>query len=297
MIGAPTGSGKTIAAELAMFAAFRDRPTSKVVYIAPMKALVKERVTDWRNRLTGPMNRSLVELTGDFTPDSRALREADIIITTPEKWDGISFFPNFYNYFVGLGISRKWLTNKYVSEVSLVLIDEIHLLGGDRGPILEVIVSRMKYIGTKTEKSIRIVGLSTALSNAADLGEWLNIKNVGLFNFNHSVRPVPLEIHISGFPGKHYCPRMMTMNKPAYSAIITHSPTKPVIIFVSSRRQTRLTANDLISLCALNDSPKRFLHMDEADIEAVVSQVKDPALAHSLSFGIGLHHAGTILNI
>jgi hypothetical protein len=44
-----------------------------------------------------------------------------------------------------------------------------------------------------------------------------------------------------GYPGKHYCPRMATMNKPTYAAIVTHSPNKPVLVFVSSRRQTRLT--------------------------------------------------------
>jgi len=38
------------------------------------------------------------------------------------------------------------------------------------------------------------------------------------------------------------------MNKPAYAAICTHSPAKPVLIFVSSRRQTRLTALDLIQV-------------------------------------------------
>lgn len=85
---------------------------------------------------------------------------------------------------------------------------------------------------------------------------------------------------------------MMSMNKPTYSAIITHSPTKPVIVFVSSRRQTRLTAQDLISLCALEDNPKRFLHMAEDDLENLVAGVKDPALKLALQFGIGLHHAG-----
>ena len=32
----------------------------------------------------------VVELTGDTTPDIRAIEQADIIVTTPEKWDGIS---------------------------------------------------------------------------------------------------------------------------------------------------------------------------------------------------------------
>jgi hypothetical protein len=40
-------------------------------------------------------------------------------------------------------------------QVGLVIIDEIHLLGEDRGPILEVIVSRMRYIATKTGQAVR----------------------------------------------------------------------------------------------------------------------------------------------
>ena len=47
-----------------------------------------------------------------------------------------------------------------------MVMDEIHLLGQDRGPVLEVIVSRMRYIAAKTERPIRFLGLSTALANA-----------------------------------------------------------------------------------------------------------------------------------
>ncbi|KAI9305339.1 Sec63 Brl domain-containing protein [Cunninghamella echinulata] len=277
LVGAPTGSGKTVAAELVMWWAFRQHPGSKVVYIAPMKALVKERVGDWNKRLTKAMGKKLVELTGDVTPDLRTIEGADIIITTPEKWDGIS---------------RSWKNRSYVRQVSCVIIDEIHLLGGDRGPILEVIVSRMNYIGSQLERKIRIVGLSTALANAIDLADWLGIDKVGLFNFRHSVRPVPLEIYIDGFPGKHYCPRMATMNKPTYAAIKTHSPTQPVIVFVSSRRQTRLTAQDLIAYCGMEDNPRQWLHMDDRDIEPLLDRVHDESLRMSLAFGIGLHHAG-----
>ncbi len=104
------------------------------------------------------------------------------------------------------------------------------------------------------------------------------------------------------------------MNKPAYAAIRAHSPRKPSLIFVSSRRQTRLTALDLISFCVADDavrllgecasksifsnpsfSPlqaKQWVHMDEDSLEQVLSTVRDPHLRHSLNFGIGMHHAG-----
>ncbi|KAJ4300389.1 putative steryl acetyl hydrolase mug81 [Collariella sp. IMI 366227] len=280
LLGSPTGSGKTVAAELAMWWAFRERPGSKVVYIAPMKALVRERVKDWGVRLARPLGLKLVELTGDNTPDTRTIQDADIIITTPEKWDGIS---------------RSWQTRGYVRKVSLVIIDEIHLLAGDRGPILEIIVSRMNYIASSTKNAVRLLGMSTACANATDLGNWLGVKDEGLFNFRHSVRPVPLELYIDGFPEvRGFCPLMQSMNRPTFLAVLNHSPEKPVIVFVPSRRQTRLTAKDLINLCGMEDNPRRFLNMDEDDLQLNLSRVKDEALKEAISFGIGLHHAGLV---
>mgnify|MGYP002384779190 CR=1 FL=1 len=281
LLGAPTGSGKTIIAELAILRALRMYPGRKVVYIAPMKALARERMDDWssgRSLSSSLLNCKVIELTGDVSPDPRDLRAADLLITTPEKWDGVS---------------RNWHAREYVSSVSLVIIDEIHLLGQDRGPVLEVIVSRMRYIAAQTAATVRVVGLSTALANARDLADWLGIEPRGLFNFHPVMRPVPLTIYVSGFPGKFYCPRMATMNKPTYAAICTHSPSKPTLVFVSSRRQTRLTGLDLVSFAAADGQPRRFLRIDSDDeLEYVLAKVKDASLRHLLSFGIGLHHAG-----
>ena len=50
----------------------------------------------------------------------RAIARASVIITTPEKWDGVS---------------RSWQTRDFVRDVTLIVIDEIHLLGEDRGPV------------------------------------------------------------------------------------------------------------------------------------------------------------------
>lgn len=75
---------------------------------------------------------------------------------------------------------------------------------------------------------------------------------------------MPLEVHIQAFPGKHYCPRMATMNKPAFQAIKQYSASQPVLIFVSSRRQTRLTAMDLLAHLASENNPKQWLRMKDA---------------------------------
>ena len=60
----------------------------------------------------------------------------------------------------------------------VLIIDEIHLLGDERGPVLEVIVSRTNFIASHTKHPVRVIGLSTALANARDLADWLGIKQV-----------------------------------------------------------------------------------------------------------------------
>ena len=294
-LGAPTGSGKTICAELAILQLLAAHGGKrKAVYIAPLKALVRERVDDWRRTFCRALGVDLVELTGDFTPDMKSLLKAHIVVTTPEKWDSIT---------------RGWSRRAYVQTTGLLIFDEVHLLGGDRGPVLEMLVSRTRRIAHRYDTEIRFVGLSTALSSADDVCDWLGVRGaVGRFNFKPSVRPIPLEAHIQGHPGKAYCPRMLAMNKPTYQAIRTYAPDKPTLVFVSSRRQTRLTALDLITFAMRDGDPHVFsrgvkgmdkdgrgdLEADEniALLSAAAEPLRDESLRHTIAHGIGLHHAG-----
>jgi len=86
---------------------------------------------DWNKKFVLGLKKKMVELTGDYTPDMQSLQVADIVTTTPEKWDGIS---------------RNWQNRSYVKQVGLIIIDEIHLLGEDRGPILEVVRNEVDLI-------------------------------------------------------------------------------------------------------------------------------------------------------
>ena len=68
--------------ELAILNLFKTHPQKKCVYVAPLKSLVKERLKDWIPRME-KIKKSVVELSGDFTPDLETLNKADIIVTTP----------------------------------------------------------------------------------------------------------------------------------------------------------------------------------------------------------------------
>ncbi|CAJ1934944.1 unnamed protein product [Cylindrotheca closterium] len=307
-LGAPTGSGKTVIAELALLRMKKLHTDGICIYIAPLKSLARERLKEWRARFgESSMNWNVLELSGDTHHDQKALANADVLVCTPEKWDLIS-----RNWRGGIGASKA-----FIKRVRLLIIDEIHLLGEERGAVLEAIVSRTRFISKFLQnqnksngnggdsgpyETVRIVGLSTAIANPQDLSHWIGIDvdsisrtaRHGLYNFRSAIRPVQTKIHIQGYPGKHYCPRMASMNKPCYAAIKQHAPDRPSLIFVASRRQTRLTAFDLISYAASEGNPKMFLGCSDLMIESVVENIQDEALRHTLAFGIGLHHAGLV---
>jgi len=66
-----------------------DDTGKKIVYIAPMKALAQEIVEKFSEKLK-PLGMVVRELTGDMQLTRAAAEAANILVTTPEKWDGRS---------------------------------------------------------------------------------------------------------------------------------------------------------------------------------------------------------------
>ncbi|KAF8095960.1 hypothetical protein N665_0320s0082 [Sinapis alba] len=293
LVAAPTGSGKTICAEFAILknhqeVLLRQEDDTKrqsgpdaimrVVYIAPLEAIAKEQFRFWEKKFGKGLGLRVVELTGETALDLKLLEKSQIIISTPERWDALS---------------RRWKQRKHVQHVSLFIVDELHLIGeGQGGTVLEVIVSRMRYISSQGDNKIRIVALSTSLANAKDLGEWIGASSHGLFNFPPGVRPVPLEIHIQGVDISSFEARMQAMTKPTYTAIVQHAKNKkPAIVFVPTRTHVRLTAVDLMAYSHM-DNPQSpdFLLGKLEELELFVEKIREKTLQETLRHGVGYLH-------
>ncbi|CAN0539677.1 unnamed protein product, partial [Scytosiphon promiscuus] len=67
---------------------------------------------------------------------------------------------------------------------------------------------------------------------------------------------------------------------------------KPAIVFVPSRKQSQLTAIDMVTYAAAEGQPDRFLTVTEEEIRPVVETVKEPALQQTLGHGVGFIHQG-----
>jgi pre-mRNA-splicing helicase BRR2 len=83
---------------------------------------------------------------------------------------------------------------------------------------------------------------------------------------------------------------MIAMSKPAFLAVNQLAANKPAIIFVPSRKQCRLTTVDLLTFCAAEGNPYKFLQCTQEEIAPHIAGVEDAALAETLAHGLAFYH-------
>ncbi|KFZ24129.1 hypothetical protein V502_01380 [Pseudogymnoascus sp. VKM F-4520 (FW-2644)] len=292
LICAPTGSGKTNVGMLTILREIgknRNPETGeinldgfKIVYIAPLKALVQEQVGNFGARLK-PYGIQVSELTGDRQLTKQQIADTQIIVTTPEKWDVIT---------------RKATDMSYTNLVRLIIIDEIHLLHDDRGPVLESIVSRTIRKMEQTGDPVRLVGLSATLPNYRDVASFLRVDPLkGMFHFDGSFRPCPLRQEFIGITEKKAIKQLKTMNDITYTKVLEHVGTNrnQMIIFVHSRKETAKTARYVRDKALEEETIGQILRSDAGSREALTTEaesVNDRDLKDLLPYGFGIHHAG-----
>nr|POF26016.1 pre-mrna-splicing factor brr2 [Quercus suber] len=292
LICAPTGSGKTNVAMLTMLREIgkhRNPQTGdleldsfKIVYIAPLKALVQEQVGNFGKRLA-PYGIQVAELTGDRQLTKQQIAETQVIVTTPEKWDVIT---------------RKASDTSYTNLVRLICIDEIHLLHDDRGPVLESVVSRTIRRTEQTGDPVRIVGLSATLPNYRDVASFLRVDPQNdLFHFDGSFRPCPLKQEFIGVTDKKAIKQLKTMNDVCYTKVLEQvgQNKQQMLIFVHSRKETAKTAKYIRDKALEEETIGQILRVDGANREILreeSEQVANAELKDVLPYGFGIHHAG-----
>jgi ATP-dependent RNA helicase HelY len=165
LVAAPTGAGKTIVAEFAIYLAMQDT-RDKVFYTAPMKALSNQKFQELVNEY-GPDEVGL--LTGDTNINSTAR----IVVMTTE-------------------VLRNMLyaDSSLLKNLSHVVMDEVHYLADRfRGAVWEEVIIHLP-------QSVRMVSLSATVSNAEEFGDWLQAVRGDTDVIVSEERPVPLEQHV-----------------------------------------------------------------------------------------------------
>nr|UXY87635.1 U5 small nuclear ribonucleoprotein 200 kDa subunit [Cryptomonas curvata] len=294
LLSSPTGSGKTIIAFLCIFRILINsvslknknweinKNLVKVLYIAPFKTIIKEKINYFEESLSF-LSLKIMELTGDSIITKKDFELNNIIIGTPEKIDLIT---------------REKTNICFFSQIRLLIIDEIHLLNDERGPILEQTILRFLFNFLQKKKDCRIVSLSATFPNYRDLGNFINanpFKNI--FYFGEIYREIPIKYSLVAFKNKKATVKqsdilnrillLKTLN------IIKKNLFYKLIIFVHSRKDTLKTGIFLlknlkkysIELLIKNKIKKNYTHN-------LIFELNDKNSKLLLNKGIGIHHAG-----
>jgi len=163
LICAPTASGKTLVASMAIT---NKLSKGKSIYLVPLRSLANEKFKEFQ-ALLKDTKFQVGYSTGDMDSESKYLSKYDLLVLTTEKLDSL--------------IRHKvdWL-----SDIKLIVIDEIHLLNDNsRGPTLEIVLTILKRL-----ISPQIIGLSATIGNPEVLSDWLKAELV-----QDTWRPVELK--------------------------------------------------------------------------------------------------------
>ncbi|KAL9674417.1 hypothetical protein QQ045_030689 [Rhodiola kirilowii] len=300
VISAPTGSGKTVLFELCILRLLSRfisndgrfnhlNGTLKTVYIAPSKALVQEKLRDWSQKF-GSWGIICLELTGDNEAyNMRNIQEADIILTTPEKFDSVTRYP----------VKDGCLG--FFSDIALLLIDEVHLLNDPRGAALEAVVSRTKMLSRKPEMkssplaTVRFLAVSATIPNVEDLAEWLMAPPQGIKRFGEEMRPVKLTTKVFGYtPAKNDFLFEKRLQIYIFDLLMQYSKGKSALVFCSTRKGAQEAAQQLSQTAMTFGYSNPFIKsrdQQERLREASLS-CSDKQMQSYIIYGIGYHNGG-----
>jgi ATP-dependent RNA helicase HelY len=159
LVSAPTGAGKTLVAEFAIYRALAQ--SRRIVYTTPLKALSNQKFADFTRQYG-------TDRVGILTGDVKVNPSAPILVMTTE-------------------ILRNILFTETPQDIATAVLDECHYLGDEgRGTVWEEIV-------INSPPAVQLVALSATVSNVAEIAEWIGQVHRPIHPIAHVIRPVPLE--------------------------------------------------------------------------------------------------------
>eukprot|EP01041_Mallomonas_annulata_P000304 gene304-549_t len=170
--GAPTSGGKTMVAEILMLRSLAlkgyGHGHGMVLFVVPFVSLAEEKAAYFQD-MWAELHVGVKAMHGE---DGGLVLsdDIDIIVCTIERANVIV---------------TQLLEERTEDKISLVVVDEIHLIGdSSRGFLLEVMLSKLKFTSSS---SIQIVAMSATLPNMQDIADWL-----GASLYMTEYRPVDL---------------------------------------------------------------------------------------------------------
>jgi len=277
LVSAPTASGKTLIAMLAMLS-FISKNKGKVIYLSPLRALAAEKFTEFKKLEKVALgNKVKIAIsTGDFENIEKNLEKSNVLILTNEKMDSI------------IRHGAEW-----VDDIGLVISDEVHLIGDEsRGPTLEMILTQLKLLESKPQ----IVGLSATITNSNEIADWLECKLV-----KNDWRPVPLsegvcdEGQVTMSNGETFEVERSLRGTPIDLGVQSVQQGGQSLVFAETRTRSKSLATKASDIISQILEKKEITQLEKTS-KKLLSENEHTELVKTLALlvkkGVAFHHAG-----
>ena len=260
LVSAPTGTGKTLIAEAALFEALHSGKTA--YYTTPLIALTDQKFQEIQEAAVRwgfqPEDVGLVTGNHKVNPDARVLVVvAEILLNRLLNREDFDF-----------------------SEVASVVMDEFHSFNDpERGIVWELSLSLLP-------KHVRLMLLSATVGNSADFMIWLNRSHGRRLDLVRSEdRKVPLRYH--------WVPDQLLNEQLEMMADGDDDARKtPTLLFCFNREECWSVAEQLKGKALLSDGQQKLLVEELKKHDW--SQGIGPKLKTIILRGVGVHHAGVL---
>lgn len=292
VVCAPTGSGKTLVGEYAIYRALSRG--KRVFYTTPLKALSNQKLRDFREKFG-------FDQVGLLTGDASINRDAPILVMTTEI---------FRNMLYGTPIGQIGIS---LVDVEAVVLDECHYMNDrQRGTVWEESI-------IYCPRGVQLVALSATVANSDELTDWLNQVHgpTDLIYSDH--RPVPLEFHFGNIKGlfpllndektqiNHRLLRKKKKGEKSKGHVKAEAPgiiqvlsqlqerdMLPAIYFIFSRRGCDKSVADIGDFRLVNHEEAQQLRQQIDDFLTRNPEAGRSGQIAPLYRGIAAHHAGIL---
>jgi superfamily II RNA helicase len=293
VVCAPTGSGKTLIGEYAIYRALARG--KRVFYTTPLKALSNQKLRDFREKFG-------FDHVGLLTGDASINRDAPILVMTTEI---------FRNMLYGTPIGQIGIS---LVDVEAVVLDECHYMNDrQRGTVWEESIIYAPH-------EIQLVALSATVANSDELTDWLNQVHGPTDLIYSDFRPVPLEFHFGSVKGlfpllndskTQINSRLLKKKKkgdkdkgknnraeaPSTTQVLSYLQQRdmlPAIYFIFSRRGCDKAVAEVGDLWLVNDEEAQQLRLQIDEFLTRNPEAGRSGHIAPLYRGIAAHHAGIL---
>lgn len=260
LVCAPTGTGKTLIAEAALFEALHSGKTA--YYTTPLIALTEQKFTELQEAAVrwGFSADDIGLLTGN----RKVNPNAPILVVVAEILLNRLLHPDGFDF----------------TNTSAVVMDEFHSFNDpERGVVWELSLALLP-------KHVRLMLLSATVGNSVDFILWLRREHNRKIQLIQSTdRKIPLEFH---WVGDEFIPDQLEQMQDGSA----ETRRTPALVFCFNREECWILAEQLKGRNMLRDGQQKEL---AARLEHWDWKVgSGPKLKQLLMRGVGVHHAGLL---